>query len=161
MEIKEIRVSPNIPGWIACCSRNCVDCTRSSPGITTMDARVVVLMVLNLPFAPKFGAEIYSGWYSKRSRLVHATAWLFSLAFKMLGLCGCTGVFELVPLRHAEWRSGTGFQWAFLRRVVSQSSFFAFVCKPSKNTNFVLFLCNHYHLHPTMTGYGASRVHGE
>lgn len=123
----------SVPEWIACCSQNCVDCTRSSPGFTTMDARAVLQMVLNPP-SLRFEAEIYQT-NALNSHLVHATAWL--LSSKCLSMYWYLN--SLVsPLRHAEWRSGTRFRITFLRYVVTQA-FFAFVCKPSKYLILIYF----------------------
>lgn len=69
-------------------------------------------------------------------------------------------IFELVvPLRHAEWRSGTGFSETSFPQARRISSFFRFRLQAIQTRNLDLFLSNHRH--PTMTGLDAFRVHSE
>lgn len=119
-----------------------------------MDAKAVLLMVLNSP-SLRFGAKIYRANALSYS-LGHATAWL-SILIKMLAYIAL--IFEFTPLRHIEWRSGTGLRTGSLRYVVFQA-FFSFVCKPSKYLilNLDLFPRD-CHRPMTTTSCGAFRVH--
>jgi len=92
-----------------------------------MDARVVLLMVFSPP-SLRYGAEIDRTDVSKLSLSARYRMTIFTL-IKMLVYVAL--IFEFVPLRHVEWRSGTGFQKDSVRHVVSRA-FSAFVCKPSK-----------------------------